>query len=83
MLPSYSVTIKGVDCFGKWDLEADEGEEGGCFVSCYDTVTNEPFEYFYNGGGCTSWTHVVENLIEWGDRVGITIDELLSNSPNN
>jgi len=75
---SNSVTIKGITCFGKWDLE-----EGGCFVAGHETATDEPFENFYDGDDCTTWTQVVKELTAWGDRVGITIEELVSDNPNN
>ena len=75
---SDKVIIKGVTCFGKWDLM-----EGGCFVAGHETETEEPFENFFDGNDCTTWTQVVNELTDWGQRVGITIEELVSDNPNN
>jgi len=71
-------TIKGITCFGLWDIE-----EGGCWLAGHDTRTEEPFEDFWDGNECTTWTQAVNEITQWGLRVGITIEEMVSDNPNN
>ena len=72
------VIINKIHCFGIWDIE-----EGGCFLAGHYTHNDEPFEDFWDGDDCTTWSQAIKVITNWADRVGITLEEITTDNPNN